>query len=96
MQGEFMAPIVSVVFGLINLVVGLRFVFLLIGANATAPFVSWIYDVSSPLVTPFAGVIGQTTDVAGAVAHSFEPASLVALLVYGAVGGILIRVFSHH
>ena len=47
-----MAPIISFIFGAIEAVLGLRFIFLLLGANSATQFVSWIYSVSSPLVTP--------------------------------------------
>jgi len=95
-----MAGIISFIFGAIELIVGLRFLFLILGANPLAPFVSWIYDVSSPFVAPFYGILGNGTTTStslvhsGAVVHSiFEPASLIALLVYAAIGGVLLRIF---
>ncbi len=91
-----MAAIVSIVFGVIELLVGFRFFFLLFGANPEAPFVAWVYQLSTPLITPFAGILGQPTTVpATTVVQSvFEPSTLIALVVYGAIGGLLLRVFS--
>jgi hypothetical protein len=96
-----MAMIISVIVGVIQFLVGFRFVFLLLGANPGNAFVSWIYDVSTPLVTPFAGIFGQSAVIAeGAVVASvFEWASLLAMLVYAVVGSILVRLASgviHH
>lgn len=90
-----MAAIISLIFGAIELVVGLRFVFLLVGADPHASFVVWVYDISSMLVAPFAGILGHPTTVpSGLVVHSvFDPSALVALVVYGAVGGILMALF---
>lgn len=95
-----MAGIISAIFGAVELVVGFRFIFLLFAANPAASFVNWIYSVSSPLVAPFAGVLGQSTTVPSTgiavstgVRSVFEPSSLVALVVYAAIGVVLVRLF---
>ena len=90
-----MGAIISFIFGSLGLVLGLRFIFLLLGANPFTPFVAWIYDVSSPFVVPFAGILGRaTTAPTGTVVDSiFDPSTLVALVVYGALGGILLALF---
>jgi hypothetical protein len=89
--------IISVVFGLVEAAIGLRFLFQLIGANPSSNFVNWIYNVSETLVTPFTTVFGEATKVVeGSIPHSvFEPATLIALIVYGIIGGILMRVTAH-
>ena len=90
-----MAAIIAVIFGIIEFLVGFRLMFLFLGANPVTPFVAWVYSWSTPLVAPFAGILGQpiTTPV-GTVIHSvFEPSTLVALLVYAAVGGLMLRFF---
>ena len=89
--------VLSIVFGLVESVIGLRFLFQLLGANPDTTFVTWIYNVSAPLVAPFTTVFGEATKpVVGTVPHSvFEPATLVALVVYGLIGGILLRVTAH-
>jgi hypothetical protein len=91
-----MGAIIAIIFGLIEFLVGARFLLLFLGANPATPFVTWIYQWSTPLIAPFAGILGQpVVNPVGTVVHSiFEPSTLVALVVYGAVGGILLRVFS--
>jgi YGGT family len=86
--------ILSIVFGLVEITIGARFIFQLIGANPASGFVTWIYNVSEPLVLPFTTVFGEANKpVAGTLPHSvFEPATLIALVVYGLIGGILLRV----
>lgn len=64
--------------GLIDVVVGLRFILKLFGASLESPFVGLVYGVSAPLVAPFRGIF----PVSGQGAFIFEPASLVAMVIY--------------
>lgn len=93
-----MGGIISFIFGVIELLVGLRFLLLILGANPLSTFVNWIYNTSAPLVEPFAGVLGHSTSVpTGAVVHSvFDPSTLVAFVVYATIGGVLLALFGHH
>jgi len=87
-----MTSLVSVIFGAIELVLGFRFVFLILGANPTAPFVDWIYDISTPFVAPFAGILGQSVVApVGTVVNSiFDPSTLIAIVVFASLGGLLV------
>jgi hypothetical protein len=91
------AAIISFIFGAIELLLGLRFVFLLLGANPMAPFVLWVYNTSNPIIVPFAGILGRaTTAPTGVVVHGiFDPSTLIALIICAAVGGILVALFGH-
>jgi hypothetical protein len=76
----------------IEFLIGLRFVFLLFGANPTSPVVSWVYHWSSPFVAPFAGIFGQSATITGTgsvVSGVFDWTALIALVVYGLVLGLL-------
>jgi YggT family protein len=98
-----MAGIISFIFGAIELVLALRFVFLLLGANPDAQFVTWIYNLSIPFVAPFAGILGRPTtstdlvqaapSVGTVVPSIFDPSTLVALVIYAAIGGVLLALF---
>lgn len=84
--------IISVIGGIIEALVGLRFVFELLGANPDSSFVNLIYQYSTPLVAPFAGIFGQNPTIGGvgAVTSSvFDWTALIALVVYGAVFGLI-------
>jgi hypothetical protein len=87
--------VISVVFGLVELAIGLRFLFLLLGVDAVG-FVAWIFNVTYPLVVPFGTVFGHTFKaVPGAISgSSFDMPTLVALLVYGLIGGIVLRIIA--
>lgn len=86
------ASILYVIGGFIEILIGLRFIFRLVGANPASPFVHWIYGWSTPFVAPFAGIFGQNATITGpgAVTVSvFDWTALVALVVYGLILGIL-------
>lgn len=86
-----MGAIISLIFGFLELVVGLRFAFRLFGADPAVQFVGWVYNISQPLITPFVGIFGNPAIVPGAGHGVFEPSTLVALVVYAAVGGVLLQ-----
>lgn len=89
------AGIIYVIVGFIEFVLAFRLLFRLFGANPGNGFVSWIYDISAPLVAPFAGIFGQPPIVEGAAVRGvFELGTLVALIVYGLIGGFIVRLLS--
>ena len=84
--------IIYAILGFIEALIGLRFIFRLLGANPASAFVDWIYDWSTPFVTPFAGIFGQDAAISGvgAVTTSvFDWSALVALIVFGLVLGLI-------
>lgn len=58
---------------------GLRFIFRLLAANSGTPFVSWVYDVSGTLISPFRGIFVNPVVDGRSV---FDIVTLVALLFY--------------
>ena len=87
------AAIVGFVVGVADILIAARFLGKLLGASSQSAFVSFIYQVSSPLVAPFKGIFAN----AGSSSNSFETASLVAIVVYAVLGwGIvmLIRIIT--
>ena len=78
--------------GLIEVLIAIRFVLKLLGANP-APFVRFMYDLTLPLVAPFHGIFNTAQEGRSIL----EPESLVAMAVYALIGwGIvsLIRLMS--
>lgn len=74
--------IVWFIIGLINILIALRFIFLLLGANRSAGFTDFIYSLSAPFVAPFTGIFGEP--VYGE--SVFEISSLLAILIYTLIG----------
>lgn len=75
---SIIVSIVYFVFGAIAIILGLRFVLKLLGANADAGFVEIVYSLAAPFMAPFEAVF-QTQQVEGAV---FEWSVLLAIVVY--------------
>lgn len=68
---------------LTNILLGLRFVFVMIQANSQW-FVNFIYRVTNPLVLPFSNIVNNP---------NFDVSSIVAMFVYTVVGWLIITVF---
>ena len=72
------ARIIHYLTGLIESLLGFRFILKLLGANPTAGFSSFIYRISHPFAAPFLNVF-QISQVQGNV---FEWTTLLAMIVY--------------
>jgi len=89
--------LVYFVFGLLEILLAFRFIFKLLGANPSTGFVDFIYNLSAIFVAPFAGIFNTSLARGDVTTSIFEPATLVALIVYAVLAwGIvaLIRVIS--
>ncbi len=69
------------VVGVLNVLVAMRFIFLLLGAKNTG-FVSYLYQVTSPLISMFKGIFASP----GSDTGYFDSASLLAIAFYSLVG----------
>jgi hypothetical protein len=76
------------IFGLIELLILIRFMLLLFGANAQAGFAQWINQVSGYFMVPFNALFG-THSINGA---TVEWSALAAILVYALVAYLIVRV----
>ncbi|PJA87095.1 MAG: hypothetical protein CO141_01270 [Candidatus Moranbacteria bacterium CG_4_9_14_3_um_filter_42_9] len=81
--------IVNIVVGIIEFLLSLRFVFKFFVVNAGTPFVAWLYSVTAPLVSPFAGIAPSLK--LGRFVVDFS--TLVALVVYVLVGYLILQIF---
>ena len=76
------------ILGLIEILLGLRFVLKLIAANAESGFGALIYGVSGLFTAPFAGLV--TTPASGG--NILEVTTLIAMGVYALFFWIIVRV----
>jgi hypothetical protein len=74
--------VVWFVFGVIEVLIAVRFVLMLLGANAEAGFVKMIYGVSGIFMAPFVAIFKTQQVATGAV---FEWSALVAIAIYALV-----------
>jgi hypothetical protein len=65
--------------GVLEVLLGLRFLLLLMGANPASGFAAFIYAITGPFIMPFAGLVASPGVNGGPV---LEVVSLVAMLVY--------------
>ena len=80
--GEIVAArIVYWIFGLIEVIIAMRFILALLGANPNAGFTRIVYALSAAPMAPFLAVF-PTQQVQGAV---FEWSALLAIVVYALI-----------
>lgn len=85
---DLAARIVWFIAGVLLVLLGLRFLLALLGANATSGFTSFIYSVTHPLVAPFFGVFGYKYVTGGS---RFEIYTLLAMLIYALIAYAIAR-----
>jgi uncharacterized protein YggT (Ycf19 family) len=85
------STLVNFVFGIIEFLLTLRFIFKFFVVNASTPFVAWIYSASAGLVSPFAKIIPDL-NLGGFI---IDFTTLVALVVFAFIGYLILQVFSY-
>ncbi|HEY4964163.1 MAG TPA: YggT family protein [Candidatus Saccharimonadales bacterium] len=83
------ARIIWYVAGVLIVLLGLRFILSLLGANTTNSFADFIYRASHPFVAPFFSLFNYHNYTYG-TSH-FELYTLVAMLVYGLIAWGLVK-----
>jgi len=78
---------ISLLFGVIETLLALRFILRMLGANPDAGFAQGLYGVTAPFVAPFVGLFG-TPAAGGSV---LELHTVVAIIVYALVGWLLTK-----
>lgn len=86
---EVSRRVVLLMFGLIQLIIGARFVLLLLDAREANGLVSWILNVSQLFVAPFEGIL--RTDALQASSSIFDVAAVVAIVGWTILELIVIR-----
>ena len=79
---------IYLLFGIIEVLITIRFVLRAFGANASAPFAAAVYSVTAPFIAPFVGIFG-TPVFGGSV---IEPHSIVAIVMYALVAWVLAKI----
>jgi hypothetical protein len=74
--------VVYFVLGVLEVIMGLRFIFRLLGANQDSSFAVFLYSLSYVFVSPFNGIFNDQTIGRASV---FETSTLVAMLVYALI-----------
>ena len=80
-----LANIIWYIYGFVAILLVLRFILKLTGANSANSFVSFIYSVSGVFTAPFDSIFGVTKSTSGTISSVFEPSILVAIAVYALI-----------
>ena len=80
--------VIYFIFGVINVLLVLRFVLLLLGASQASSFVSLVYGLSRPFALPFQRIFAEPAFNGSVI----EWASLVGIVVYSLIAYGLVRV----
>ncbi|MCL4508435.1 MAG: hypothetical protein M1296_02785 [Chloroflexi bacterium] len=82
-----LCDVISWITALIEVIIALRFVLELIGANASAAFSAIIYAISTPIISPFVGVVPSLSFGV----QRLELPDALAAAVYALGSALLIR-----
>ena len=84
--------IVGVIFGVLEILLLLRFIFKLLGANPENGFVNALYVGTQFLVAAFEGIFPQATTAGVAAKAVFEPATLIAMAVIAVIALVVLAI----
>jgi glucan phosphoethanolaminetransferase (alkaline phosphatase superfamily) len=84
--------LVYFIFGLLEIILAFRLVLKLLGASVSSNFVSSIYNVSKIFIWPFEGIFSRATAQGAETTAVFEPATLVAIIVYSLVAFGIVQI----
>jgi hypothetical protein len=91
---QLLLTILSLVWIAVLLLVGGRFLALLINANRDSELVQRLYSSSEFWVQPFFGVLNLSNKTVDRTGGVFEPASLLAFIAYFLVGLLVLRLIA--
>ncbi|KUO77433.1 MAG: hypothetical protein APF77_12895 [Clostridia bacterium BRH_c25] len=78
------------VLGIIEVLLGFRFIFKLLGANPQNGFVSFLYSISGIFTAPFSGIFDPFVTSGLAAKSVLEPAVIIGMAVYAAAAWALV------
>ncbi len=91
MLRTYLLTLSTTIVGIVEFLLSLRILLKLLGARTVAPFVTWVYETTSPLLAPFEGMFPTSTLSDGFV---IEVSALFALLVYAFLGFLIESIVS--
>lgn len=86
--------IASIIFGVIEVALGFRLVFKLLGANPENAFVQGIYTFTWIFVGIFEGIFSRVTTKGAETTAVFEPATLIAMVVIAVIAYFVLKLIA--
>ncbi|HYE84268.1 MAG TPA: YggT family protein [Clostridia bacterium] len=78
------------ILGIIEVLLGFRFVFKLLGANPQNGFVAFLYSISGIFAAPFSGIFDPFVTSGLAAKSVLEPAVIIGMAVYAVAAWALV------
>jgi len=88
LRSALVTQIIWAILGLLEILLGLRFLLKLIAANPNSGFAVFIYGITKPLLAPFTALVGTPTS-GGTI---LEVTTLIAMAVYALFFWVVVRV----
>ncbi len=88
---KFLIRLINFVTDIVVGLLALRLILRLLGASTVAPFVGWIYDTTSPIIAPFAGMFPSPTIEPRFI---IEFSTIFAMIIYSFIGYVLADIVS--
>ncbi len=85
--------IVGVIFGLIEIILFMRLIFKLLGANASNGFIKIIYGITQFFVGLFEGIFAEIT-INSTTKAVFEPATLIAIILVALLAWLVLKLMT--
>lgn len=82
--------IIYLMYGILAGLLGIRFIFSLLGANRSNTFADLIYSITGPFVAPFRGLFRIDTTYG---VSRIDIESIVAIIVFGLLAWMITKVF---
>jgi uncharacterized protein YggT (Ycf19 family) len=83
---KVLVRLIGLVTDIIVGLLGLRILLKLLGASTVAPFVTWVYETTKPLLTPFQGMF-PSPDLAPRLTLEFS--AIFAIIAYSFIGYLI-------
>jgi len=83
--------VIYYILGVIETLLGLRFVFMLLGANPRSGFTSFLYAITGIFIAPFSGIFNPVTTTGLSTRSVFDPATLIAMAIYALIGWGIVK-----
>lgn len=83
--------IIYYILGVIEVLLGLRFLFMLLGANPRSGFTAFLYAVSGIFIAPFSGIFNPVSTAGLASRSVLDPATIIAMAIYALIAWGIVR-----
>jgi len=93
-EGHTIQRVVGIIFGVIEVALGFRLVFKILGANPENPFVQGVYAVTHVVTKFFEGIFSRVVTTGDKTLAVFEPATLIAMVVIALVGWFVMKLIA--